>query len=108
MTPMRSNMWMSAGAASHILFTWGWFAKKSPPYTVSSRWRQVESFSPFVLMAAFTPPCAHAECERFTGTRENRSTGMPASAILSVAMRPARPPPTTTTLFLAMNRAPLC
>src|SRR5438105_652537 len=41
------------------------------------------------------PPCAHTECERFTGTIENRSTLPPLSAILITAESPARPPPTT-------------
>src|SRR2546429_8136470 len=41
------------------------------------------------------PPCAHTECERFTGTIENRSTLPPISAILITAESPARPPPTT-------------
>src|SRR5580658_453881 len=41
------------------------------------------------------PPCAHTECERFTGTMENRSTFAPISAILMTAESPARPPPMT-------------
>src|ERR1700682_3455225 len=41
------------------------------------------------------PPCAHTECDRFTGTMENRSTSPPISAIFMTAARPARPPPTT-------------
>src|ERR1039457_7690843 len=62
---------------------------------VSSKWIQVESPSPFRFLAALMPPCAHTECERFTGTMENRSTSPPISAILMTAARPARPPPTT-------------
>src|SRR5487761_1517887 len=65
---------------------------------VSSKWFQVVSPSPFRFFAALMPPCAHTECERFTGTTENRSTLPPASAILMTAERPANPPPTTTIL----------
>src|SRR5690606_2993119 len=43
------------------------------------------------------PPWAQTECDRFTGTSENRSTGKPDSAIRILAARPARPPPTTMT-----------
>src|SRR5229473_4803916 len=63
---------------------------------VSSKCCQVESPSPFRFLAALMPPCAQTECERFTGTMENRSTLPPISAILMTAARPARPPPTTT------------
>ncbi len=38
---------------------------------------------------------AQTECDRFTGTMEKSSTGMPASATRMVAIRPASPPPTT-------------
>src|SRR4029077_4390395 len=62
---------------------------------VSSKCCQVESPSPFRFLAALMPPCAHTECERFTGTIENRSTLPPISAILITAARPARPPPIT-------------
>src|SRR5215467_4726644 len=62
---------------------------------VSSKCCQVESPSPFRFFAALIPPCAHTECERFTGTMENRSTCPPISAILMTAARPARPPPMT-------------
>src|SRR5215472_3037447 len=62
---------------------------------VSSKCCQVESPSPFRFLAALMPPCAQTECERFTGTMENRSTLPPISAILITAARPARPPPTT-------------
>src|SRR5882672_557453 len=62
---------------------------------VSSKCCQVESPSPFRFLAALIPPCAHTECERFTGTMENRSTSPPISAILMTAAKPARPPPTT-------------
>src|SRR6266436_1407136 len=62
---------------------------------VSSKCCQVESPSPFRFLAALMPPCAHTECERFTGTIENRSTSPPISAILMTAASPARPPPTT-------------
>src|SRR6059058_76433 len=77
--------------------TGGWWARKSPPRQVSKKWISGESSSPFTFTAPLMPPCAHTECDRFTGTIENRSTGMPASASLIVAMRPARPPPTTAT-----------
>ena len=59
---------MMPGAASHIALTGGWFARKSPPYTVSSKCSQGESPSPFVLTAPLMPPCAHTEWERLTGT----------------------------------------
>src|SRR5438270_13519337 len=62
---------------------------------VSSKCCAVVSPSPFRFFAALMPPCAHTECDRFTGTIENRSTLPPASAILITAERPARPPPTT-------------
>src|SRR5437016_7884464 len=45
------------------------------------------------------PPCAQTECERLTGTTENRSTSWPASAIFIAAARPASPPPTTAILI---------
>src|SRR5438105_82287 len=86
---------MMAGAISHIAFTGGWSARTSPPYTVSSKCCQVESHSPFRFLAALIPPCAHTECERFTGTIENRSACPPSSAILITAERPASPPPIT-------------
>src|SRR5690606_21255025 len=44
------------------------------------------------------PPCAHTECDRFTGTSEIRSTGTLASHSLITVISPASPPPTTTTL----------
>src|SRR6266436_6210336 len=62
---------------------------------VSSKCCQVESPSPFRFLAALMPPCAHTECERLTGTIENRSTSPPISAILMTAASPASPPPTT-------------
>src|SRR3954465_11610210 len=62
---------------------------------VSSKCFQVESPSPFRFLAALMPPCAHTECERLTGTMENRSTCPPASATLMAAESPANPPPTT-------------
>src|ERR1700746_498788 len=62
---------------------------------VSSKCCQVESPSPLRFLAALIPPCAHTECERFTGTIENRSTLPPISTILMTAARPASPPPTT-------------
>src|SRR3954470_14206497 len=49
---------------------------------------------------ALIPPCAQTECERFTGTIENRSTFTPSSASLMVQASPASPPPTTMTRFL--------
>src|ERR1700730_7287831 len=61
---------------------------------VSSKCFQVESPSPFKFFAALMPPCAQTECERFTGTIENRSTGTPDSATRIAAISPARPPPT--------------
>ena len=58
---------------------------------VSSKCCQVVSPSPFRFLAALMPPCAQTECERFTGTMENRSTWPPISAILMAApVRPAR------------------
>src|SRR5580700_11073500 len=105
------------GAASVIPLTGGWLARKSPPYTVSSKWTWGESPSPLVFTLALMPPWAHTECERFTGTSENRSTATPASQSLMVVIRPARPPPTTAirrtlpdslsdTLFEAIVRRP--
>src|SRR5581483_6676885 len=67
---------------------------------VSSKCCQVESPSPFRFLAAFIPPCAHTECERLTGTMENRSTCPPISATLMTAAKPASPPPTTMILGL--------
>src|ERR1043166_8309937 len=90
---------MIAGAISHMALAGGWLARKSPPYTVSSKCSQVESPSPFVFTAPLMPPCAQTECERLTGTTENRSTSCPASAIFMVAASPARPPPTTAILI---------
>src|SRR5207244_9471976 len=90
---------MIDGAISHIAFAGGWFARKSPPYTVSSKCSQVESPSPLVLTAPLMPPCAQTECERFTGTTENKSTECPASAIFIAAASPARPPPTIAILI---------
>src|SRR5882672_10128761 len=52
------------------------------------------------------PPCAHTECERFTGTMEKRSTLAPISAILMTAESPARPPPMTI-IFGAAAIVPL-
>src|SRR5260221_1452503 len=99
---MRSSKSMIPGAASHMAFTGGWLARKSPPYTVSSKCCAVESPSPFKFLAALMPPCAHTECDRFTGTMENRSTDPPISAILITAANPASPPPTTMILGFAM------
>src|SRR5580692_3167699 len=65
---------------------------------VSSKCFQVESPSPFRFFAALIPPWAQTECERFTGTMENRSTCPPISAILITAASPARPPPITVIL----------
>src|SRR5271168_4079221 len=65
---------------------------------VSSKCLAMESPSPFWFFAALIPPCAQTECERFTGTMENSSTGTPDSATLIVAIKPARPPPTTMIL----------
>src|ERR1700752_2889771 len=48
------------------------------------------------------PPWAQTECERLTGTMENRSTLPPASAILMTAASPARPPPITMILGAAI------
>src|SRR4030095_5407350 len=88
---------MIAGAISHMAFAGGWLARKSPPYTVSSKCSQVESPSPLVLTAPLMPPCAQTECERLTGTTEKRSTECPASAIFIAAASPASPPPTIAT-----------
>src|SRR5271155_1220055 len=74
---------------------------------VSSKCFQVESPSPFKFLAALMPPCAQTECERFTGTIENRSTLPPISAILITAESPARPPPTTIILGAAIYRTGL-
>src|SRR5215469_13050674 len=98
---------MMPGAASHMALTGGWFARKSPPYTVSSKCCQVESPSPFKFFAALMPPCAHTECDRLTGTIENRSTCPPISAILITAESPASPPPTTIILGAAILVSPL-
>src|ERR1700761_652838 len=48
------------------------------------------------------PPWAQTECERLTGTIENKSTCPPASAILMTAASPANPPPTTMILGTAI------
>src|SRR5918912_4210545 len=90
---------MIAGAISHMALAGGWFARKSPPYTVSSKCSQVESPSPLVLTAPLMPPCAQTECESLTGTTEKRSTECPASAIFIAAASPASPPPTTAILI---------
>src|SRR5215469_16164372 len=68
----------------------------------------VESPSPLRFLAALIPPCAQTECERFTGTIENRSTWPPTSAILMTAARPASPPPITITLGVAAIGLPTC
>src|SRR4051812_13936133 len=65
---------------------------------VSSKCCQVVSPSPFRFFAALILPCAHTECDRFTGTMEKRSTVPPFSAILITAASPASPPPTTMIL----------
>src|SRR5208282_2631226 len=52
------------------------------------------------------PPCAHTECERFTGTMEKRSTLAPDSAILMTAESPARPPPMTMIFGAAICSLP--
>src|SRR5580658_2127554 len=52
------------------------------------------------------PPCAHTECDRFTGTMEKRSTFAPISAILMTAESPARPPPITIILGTAIVGLP--
>src|SRR3984957_14144797 len=69
---------------------------------VSSKCFRTASPSPFKFFAALMPPCAQTECERFTGTIENRSTVPPASAILMTAASPASPPPTTMILGVAI------
>src|SRR3954463_14389738 len=74
---------------------------------VSSKCFQVESPSPLRFLAALMPPCAQTECERLTGTMENRSTCPPASAILMTAESPASPPPTTMTFGAAAIRLSL-
>src|SRR5579859_5775024 len=75
---------------------------------VSSKCCQVESPSPFRFFAALMPPCAQTECERLTGTIENRSHSPPISAILMTAANPASPPPTTIILGAAMLLHPRC
>ncbi len=62
---------------------------------VSSKCCHGESPSPFVFTAPLMPPWAQTEWERLTGTMENSLTGTFASAALIVAIRPAKPPPTT-------------
>src|SRR3954469_11834652 len=76
----------------------GCSARKSPPFTESTKWISGESPSPLVFTAPLMPPCAHTECERRQGTNENTSHSCPASQILMTVMRPARPPPTTMNL----------
>src|ERR1700730_18128107 len=49
------------------------------------------------------PPCAHTECERFTGTIEKRSTFAPISPILMTAASPASPPPMTMIFGAAIS-----
>src|SRR3954467_15796416 len=49
------------------------------------------------------PPCAQTECERLTGTIENKSTLPPLSAILMTAESPASPPPTTMIFGFAID-----
>src|SRR5438874_3844722 len=85
------------GAASHIPLTGGWFARKSPPYAVSSRCTCGLSPSPLVLTDALMPPCAQTECDRLTGTSENKRTGTFASQRRMTVIRPPSPPPTTMT-----------
>ena len=41
------------------------------------------------------PPCAAAECERFTGIRLKTTVLKPFSPAATAALRPARPPPIT-------------
>src|SRR5438445_1091096 len=65
---------------------------------VSSKCCHGVSPSPLRFLAALMPPCAHTECDRLTGTMENKSTCPPASAILMTAASPASPPPTTIIL----------
>src|ERR1700722_8646208 len=72
---------------------------------VSSKCFQVESPSPFRFFAALMPPCAQTEWERLTGTIENKSTGTPDSATRIVAIRPAKPPPTTMILGCVIERS---
>src|SRR5438132_1528276 len=50
-------------------------------------------------LQALIPPCAQTECDRFTGTIENKSTVTPSSASLMAQAKPASPPPTTITFF---------
>src|SRR5579863_4192254 len=75
---------------------------------VSSKCWAVVSPSPFRFFAALMPPCAHTECDRLTGTIENRSTWPPISAILMTAASPANPPPTTMIFGAAMLLHPRC
>src|SRR5216683_8124083 len=64
-----------------------------------------ESPSPLVLTAPLMPPCAQTEWLRLTATTEKRSTPIPISAARMAVMRPARPPPTTTTRC-SLTRSP--
>src|SRR5580698_4446713 len=76
---------------------------------VSSKCWAVVSPSPLRFLAALMPPCAQTECERLTGTIENRSTVPPASAILMTAASPASPPPTTMIFGAAIESSlPSC
>src|SRR5262249_51897274 len=93
-TPMRSSKSMILGPQLHISSSGGWSARKSPPSAVSSKC--IHSLYPCcraISLQALIPPCAQTECERLTGTIENRSTSTPSSASLIVQASPAKPPP---------------
>src|ERR1700730_5328221 len=76
---------------------------------VSSKCLKTSSPSPLRFLAALMPPWAQTECERFTGTMENKSTCPPISAILMTAESPASPPPITMIFGAAaiVNQIPI-
>ena len=119
-TPMRSSRSMIPGAASHIFLTGGWLPENRRRKPCRQSACQVESPSPFRFFAALIPPCAQTECDRFTGTMENRSTLAPISAILITADKSREPAayhnnfrsspssshrPSVARLFAAVSRA---
>ena len=83
------------GAASVIALTGGWFAKNLHRILYRQNESMVNLLHLLVFTAPLIPPWAHTECERLTGTIENKSTCAPCSAALIVDISPARPPPTT-------------
>src|SRR5205807_4536159 len=69
--------------------------RKSPPFSVSLTWMSGGSPSPLVFTAPLMPPWAQTEWLRLTGTIEQTSTCLPASASLMTVISPDNPPPTT-------------